>query len=68
MSQLSSVIKFLAACRMKEDQKGVKSCAGELGGKNQIVALASYVQFTFVAGGGTCRVVDGALWSGQIVT
>lgn len=34
MSQLSSVIKFLAACRMKEDQKGVKSCAGELGGGN----------------------------------
>lgn len=34
MSQLSSVINFLAACRMKEDQKGVKSCAGELGGGN----------------------------------
>lgn len=55
MGQLSSVIKLLAACRMKEDQKGVKSCAGELGGGN-------------ILGWGTCRVGDGELWSGQIVT
>lgn len=51
MSQLSSVIKFLAAQRMKEDRKGGKSCAGELGGgksaKCQNVVLASFVQLTF---------------------
>lgn len=37
-----------------------------ISGKTQNVALASYV--VVVGGGGTCRVGDGELWSGQIVT
>lgn len=54
MSQLSSVIKFLAAPRMKGDRKGGKSCARELGGgkraKCQNVVLASFGQLAFMQG------------------
>lgn len=53
MSQLSSVIQFLAARRMR-DWKGGKSCAGEPGGgewaKCQNVVLASFVQLTLMQG------------------
>lgn len=57
MSQLSSVIKFLAAQRMKEEQEGGKSCAGELGGgKRTKCQNVVFLELTFMQGGGdTCR-------------
>lgn len=62
MSQLSSVIKFLAAYRMKENQKGGKSCAGEAGGGNIRkmsecgFGINCAVQVRGGGGGVTCRV------------